>query len=261
MNPFIENLLVRSPRFYAALFRLKRNRNLDKLVFLSLVEQGDTVYDGGANFGYFTRLVGRRGQVHAFEPVAETFDRLQENCRSSKLQSGLILNRLALGDRCGTVSIYKPGNDSGQASLKAHAVGTWSQDPRVESITAEMVTLDSYWHEAKDLRVDFIKLDLEGAELLALRGGRKLLSQCRPILHLEVRSEFVADFGYRTEELYSFLREIGYEALHCYSDNLAESVPLSVALEREPISVSVVCWDRHRDAHRIQRLGWKDEAA
>jgi hypothetical protein len=73
---WIEPVLARVPRLYRRLVRLRRAPNAEKLVFLSAVRAGDTVFDVGANTGYYTvlfsHLVGRRGCVHGFEPVAPT---------------------------------------------------------------------------------------------------------------------------------------------------------------------------------------------
>ena len=73
-------LLARHPLVYERLLRAAGRGSLEKRTFLRLLRLGDVVVDVGANAGYFTLLfsdiVGASGEVHAFEPIAPTFDRL-----------------------------------------------------------------------------------------------------------------------------------------------------------------------------------------
>ena len=73
----LESILLLAPRAYARLLRLKSNWSLDKYLFLSLAQRGDVVLDGGANAGIysllFSRMVGSKGKVYAFEPAPPTF--------------------------------------------------------------------------------------------------------------------------------------------------------------------------------------------
>jgi FkbM family methyltransferase len=148
------------------------------------VKPGAVAIDAGANFGWYTtlfsRLVGTDGQVHAFEPVPQTAAALEENCRLNDC-ANVRINRLALAERKGEVTIYlDPHRACGDASMYP----TSSDGARVTRCA--VTTLDAYVRESGMTRCDFIKCDVEGAELQCLRGAASLLSEYRPVVLVEI---------------------------------------------------------------------------
>ena len=140
------------------------------------VRPGDTVIDGGGHLGFFTLLAGRRlngkGRVITFEPTPDTFSILQENVVRNGLQGVVQLEQKALTNTSGIFSFLEAGE-----SMLNHL--TVADEPTSGVIRVEGVNLDSYL-AAKGLgRVDVIKLDLEGAEHLALQGMTSSLRAAR----------------------------------------------------------------------------------
>lgn len=184
MKEQLNYLLSRRPKVYESILRFRDKTNLEKLVFLNLVRNGDVVFDVGANRGYYTllysHLVGKKGQVHAFEPVPPTFDLLSSKIAACKRFDNVILNKAAVADMADTLPLYMPGEDDGQASLKKHSSGSWKNAEQVRAFECQAVRLDDYIAEKKIRRLDFIKCDVEGAELLVLRGVTQTLSKFTP---------------------------------------------------------------------------------
>jgi len=209
----LEAFLCRVPRFYDACLAWKGNTSLEKRVFLQLVRSGDVVCDVGANRGYFTalfyHLVGGSGAVHAFEPVEPTFRRLSK-ALSFANPARVTLNHHAVGDREGIVEMFLPNGDDGQASLGQHMDGSW-QNGGVVRHESSITTLDAYSHKAGLKRLDFVKIDIEGAELLALRGARETLRQFKPWLCLEMSPEWMKAFSATPEKLADELLACGYD--------------------------------------------------
>ena len=214
MHPLIEASLAQIPRVYGRLVRLRSRPNLDKLVFLSLIGRGDVVFDIGANNGCYTalfsNLVGPRGRVHAFEPVTPTADRLRLEVQRACLFSNVLVREIALAAEPGPVDVFLPGADSGQASLARHSAGSWSTQPVVERHKCLADTLDRYVTSNEINRLDFVKCDVEGAELLVMRGGYEALRRFHPVLHLEVCRNWMTGFGYTVTDLLQLLRTLGY---------------------------------------------------
>jgi len=78
-------------------------------------------------------------------------------------------------------------------------------------VSVEVRSLDQYLEQQKIERVDFIKLDVEGAELEVLRGAKQLLSSAnRPVILAEVQDIRAAPWGYRAEEVIRYLEELGF---------------------------------------------------
>ena len=150
-----------------------------------LVQPGWTAVDVGANIGYFTLLmanrVGPQGKVIAFEPLAENFRILKENIQLNG-HSNVIAENLALMSRAGRIELRSatPGAITWVASVKI------DQNSAVESQSVEAVTLDEYVQRKGIAKVDFLKIDVEGAEASVLEGATSVLDRDKPILLIEM---------------------------------------------------------------------------
>jgi FkbM family methyltransferase len=193
--------LLRFPKLYAFLALKRRNPNFEKVLYLRQIKWGSTVFDVGANLGYYTllfsKLTGPKGCVHAFEPVPRTYDKLQKNTQACK---NLKLSNFAAGERRTKSEICYDSKDLGKASLCT------SPQKSESSNIVEVVPLDDYVEELDLSRLDFVKCDVEGYELHAMRGMEKTLQRFRPQLSLEV-SLTLDD----KKALLSFLQDIGYD--------------------------------------------------
>lgn len=172
------------------------------------VARGGTVLDVGANLGTFSlNLAVRRPDLafHAFEPVASTHGWLGVNVRRNGLEDRVRVHRLALADRPGTLEMTSTRYTDNHLVLDAGAAAGEGPRERVE-----VVTLDDFTARAGVGRVALLKADVEGAELLALRGATGLLARDRPALLLEVQQEHLARFGASIEALEAFLGQQGY---------------------------------------------------
>jgi len=211
----LQKFLARVPVLYRAILLVLGRGSVEKRLYLSLIRKGNTVFDIGANQGYFTilfsDLVGPSGRVHAFEPVPSTFARLSEAVQVAGCDN-VTMNQLALGEIEKTASIFVPGDDGGQAAFVRHQHGSWEKAD-VQECAVEVARLDDYANGVS--RIDFIKCDVEGAELLVLEGGANVLQRCRPILFLENDDRWMLDFGWSSSNVLQLLQEIGYT--HFYS--------------------------------------------
>jgi FkbM family methyltransferase len=133
---------------------------------------GDVILDGGACWGdttlYFARKTGERGKVFAFEFVPDNLALLQRNMEENTCCAGPVeVARLALWDRSGEKLWFDPSGPGTRLDT-----GKFSVDS---------VSIDDF-ARSRDVRVDFIKLDIEGAELKALMGAEQTLRKYKPKL-------------------------------------------------------------------------------
>lgn len=171
-----------------------------------LVHEGDAVVDAGAERGIFTlrmaQLAGPKGQVHAFEPYPESVECLREIARA---EAGVEVHPVALSDRAGTARLYVPVEDGDAIS----AVGSLVRPPEgdCETVDVETARLDDALGDAAG-RVSFVKCDVEGHELIVLRGAERVLTEGRPSLLVEIERRHA---GERMEETFEYLAGLGYE--------------------------------------------------
>jgi FkbM family methyltransferase len=176
-------------------------------VVTACVSEGDVAFDVGANIGWYTtllsRLVGPRGAVHAFEPMARTYEVLTGNCRLNECLN-VVLNDIALGDRDDRVTMhYYPDEACGNASMVRTSTASSIQS------TCTLTTLDAFMLKHRVGRCDFIKCDAEGAEMAFIKGASRTLSQFQPSLLIELNSHIFAMAGYSSADLLRKIRDCG----------------------------------------------------
>lgn len=170
------------------------------------IKPGDVCLDVGANIGWystlFSKIVGAKGTVHSFEPVPQTFAELKKNIGLNGSPSNTFLNNFGLGDEEKFSEIYLFDEmPSGHASLAPRANKT------AQAIPIQIKTLDSYLTEHEIERVDFVKVDIEGAELMFLEGARRLFKQkMPPVIFMEMALETTHEFNYKPNQLIEFIR-------------------------------------------------------
>jgi FkbM family methyltransferase len=247
MKEQLNYLFSRHPRIYESILQLKGNTNFEKVLFLNLIKKGDVVFDIGANRGYYTllfsHLVNRTGQVHAFEPVPPTFGKLSIKTTAGKRFNNVCLNCVAVGDITHTVELYMPGADDGQASLTVHTSGSWKNAGVITTFNCESIRLDDYCVFKEITRLNFIKCDIEGAELLALKGASKTIAGYKPIIYLEICRDWTANFGYDPVEIVRYLNSFGYSAFHLVTDSLTcvKNPDDDLSMEKLKGSANLMC--------------------
>lgn len=216
--------LSRVPVLYLAVEQYREWVNWDKRVYLSFIRTGDVVLDVGANVGahavFFSHLVGASGLVLAFEPIPENVAAMRALlARRARFQNVTILPS-AVGDPGAAVSttvITAPAGDLTQASRARHGAGSWRQTPEVRAFDCPITSLDRDAAVQELTRVDFVKLDVEGGELDALKGAHRMLARDQPLVYCEAYAEWMRSFGYSPRELIRYVASLGYQGARVIS--------------------------------------------
>jgi FkbM family methyltransferase len=172
---------------------------------------GMTVLDVGAHHGLYTllaaRRVGKGGRVIAFEPSERERSLLARHLRLNRCGRVTIEN-WAVGSERGKAQLFLvEGGEDGCNSLRSPRTAAKSHTTEVE-----VISLDEYITANKIGNVDFLKLDIEGAELDALKGARGLLTSSeRPVVLAEVYEIRSEPWGYKSREIVTFLEGLGYQ--------------------------------------------------
>ena len=177
LEVFHQNPTLRNTFRSYALLRVHEKNTTE--LFQKVLRPGNTFLDLGANVGYFSllaaRLVGKTGRVFSFEPEPTNFRYLTQNLRINSYEQ-VRPEPKAVSDSPGLVKLYICPYDSGHHTIN-QPEGIRSYRPEYDYrqeqfVEVEKIRLDDYF---PDLRVDAIKMDVEGAELLALSGMDRLI--------------------------------------------------------------------------------------
>jgi FkbM family methyltransferase len=216
---FVTRVLTSTPirhtsvgrRLYTRLYLLGKRLGEapEQLLFRDHLAPGMTVFDIGANVGFYTeissRLVGAGGRVYAFEPDPFCSAVLRDRVREFE-NPNVQVETSAVGDANGTVTFYSSGRDRAESRTHPFEAGVPAKEVRVPA-----VTIDSYCQTHEIARVDIVKIDVEGAEVRTLQGMRRLFAASAPAgMFIEFSPTHLRGAGASSEAFWEVLAEAGY---------------------------------------------------
>lgn len=195
----------------------------DSKMMLNLISDGDTIFDIGANMGWYSILFSRlfrSSQIHSFEPVPNTFNVFAKNILLNNA-TNIIHNNFGLSDSIRDEKIFFYPEGSGNASLQ-----NLSESDSAEEILCSFVTLDEYLSD-NGCSVDFLKCDVEGAELLVFNGAESSLLKYQPIVFSEILRKWSKKFNYDPNDIFNKFRSMGYIVFTSRDGNLFEFIEMN----------------------------------
>ncbi len=172
----------------------------ERAVLGPLVSPGATVFDIGANLGFYSAMfaaqIGPQGRVVAFEPAPQVFGKLRATIARNRLDQVVALN-LGCGSVAGEPVLRQISASTGTGSL----VGGEGAGEAVRIRPLDEIP------EARERPPQLIKIDVEGFEPEVLDGARSILGEHRPILYIELCGEYSAS----TARSVALLEELGYD--------------------------------------------------
>ncbi len=200
------HLYALAPGLYLPLYSVYKaiSDRAERDMISRYLSPGMTVIDVGANIGVYTRffagLVGPGGKVIAIEPDAENYRRLSAEMAGVP---GVIALHAAASDETGTCTLYR------SSSLNVDHQTYDSGEDR-ELVTVPASRIDDLVEQGE--RVDFIKMDIQGAEPIAMRGAQRVLSDNRDIVLLfEYWPYGIRRSGHDPGAFLDYLRSLGFK--------------------------------------------------
>lgn len=194
------------PFFSGELYEREVARHLVKRL-----KHADCFVDVGANMGFYSVLAGkilsqRGGVVHAIEMDAENVNRIRANLRLNRLRN-VTVHEVALGDQSGTVEYYRCGSFRNTLEVSVN------DRERYQQVSVPMTTLDSLLAEM-EIAPDVIKIDVEGAEYLVLKGMDGTMKSPANIyceVHIDETEGGLASFGHTLDDVWGLLQGYNYQ--------------------------------------------------
>lgn len=188
---------ARWSKYYDRIYDPETSRFLNR--FLT---ERDTFLDIGGHIGLFAvvaaRLVGSEGRVYSFEPTPLTRDVLQEVVDLNGCSQTVEVRGEAVSSRCGETMFFDTGDEISNANSLVKT------DRSKNEIRVPMISVDEFASERK-LKIDCIKIDVEGAELDVLKGAQKTFMTDRPAARLGLHPSFIVQNGQSLDEIWDLL--------------------------------------------------------
>ncbi|BAZ43953.1 methyltransferase FkbM family protein [Chondrocystis sp. NIES-4102] len=188
-------------------------------IFQQNLHAGDVFYDIGANVGFFSiiaaKLVGNSGQVYSFEPGETNAKSVRHNAQLNNFTHIEVIEK-AVSETSGEGELILAKYSGG------HALATADAPPDVAGrVTIDLVSIDDLIAENSIKPPNFVKIDIEGAELSALKGMKETIRKYQPTIIYEVDDGDSLAYQRKYQELEAFFKTLDYQVKPVNQDSYA----------------------------------------
>lgn len=207
------NLKVNRSNYMGGMMLWTGFHHLNEILYLEKYLKKDmTFVDVGANQGEFTLFAAFKltdGLVISFEPLGKNLKSLFENISLNNF-SNISINQFGLSNKNEKLPIYTSENKLLHSGVHEGLSSIYKTDDR--SILEEVVDIKVFDIEYFDKiqKLDFVKIDIEGAELYCLKGMEKSINKFRPQILIEINDETFRAAGYTKRELLNYIKTLNY---------------------------------------------------
>lgn len=191
---------------YYGAYILYPEYRLNLFIIKNILKEDLIFFDLGAHYGWFSLLISNllpNSKVYAFEPDPNVLEILQKNKRTNIE----IINK-AVSDKEGRLKFYsRTLLSSGVSTLNIESENLVFKNIPYQEVEVESITLDNFCFK-NNIFPDFIKIDVEGAEEMVLRGAQEILKNHSPIIAIEIWFKPFSDVYKKSIDI---LKNFGYE--------------------------------------------------
>ncbi len=168
------------------------------------------VLDIGAHIGLFSivaaQIVGSGGKVYAFEPTPKTNALLNKTVNINKQQQVIEIRTEAMGAQPGKTVFFI----SDREGDNGNSLVSYKEDRKINGIDITVQSIDNFVKEKKLQKINFIKIDVEGAEFDVLHGAVETFNKFKPACILSIHPDAIAVKGDKLADIYDFIKKINY---------------------------------------------------
>tara|TARA_B100000902_G_scaffold67192_1_gene73439 strand:+ start:121 stop:852 length:732 start_codon:yes stop_codon:yes gene_type:complete len=216
-NPELSNIL-RSPKqkvasfihFAKAKFRQEKFKEVKKLE--PYILKNSVIFDIGAQFGQYSKQFSKIHQgtciIYAFEPFQYSRNILKKVIQGKK---NIKIFSNAFSDKIYESTINIPIKDSGKLGPGLAHIGKEEKRDFVQQ-KIDVQTIDSFILNENIVNLSFIKIDIEGAEILVFEGAKQTIKNFRPAIKCEIDENLIKRFNKKPEDIFKFFKNFNYKS-------------------------------------------------
>lgn len=227
---------------------------VDSAMIVQLVENNSVVFDIGGNIGYYSIALSKCRQnltIYAFEPVPSTYEQFVANVYYNGVQDYIQINNFGLFDKEGELTFYVYEQDIGNASA-----AIMHEEMDNKEVICNVTTLDSYVKKQNITGLDFIKCDVEGAEIFVLRGGIETIEKYKPILFVEMLRKWTSKYHYHPNDIIALLGKMGYECYYAVENTQQLYLERLYEMSEETVQTNFFFLHKQKHVKEIQNLSF-----
>jgi len=212
LHKTINGVSVKLPAKYIRYFPSDYEK--ENFAFLkSSCGEGATILDIGAHIGLFStvaaKIAGEYGKIFAFEPAPATIPVLHQTIKINELGSLITPVNQAMGKEVGNTTFFVSDNEADNSN----SLISYKEDRILNGVEVEVNTIDNFVSTRKLSKINFIKIDVEGAEYDTLLGGRQVFLKYKPHVIVAIHPEPIEKKGDRLEDIFDLIEELRYDII------------------------------------------------
>jgi FkbM family methyltransferase len=209
MKISVNGFALRMPlRYYRYYYDGYEQENFE--FYKQAIKPGDHVIDIGGHIGLHAVVFSKlafNGKVYVFEPAPNSYAIIKNTIKINKLEDRILLFKEAVSDKKGNTVFYI--NDSPLAD-NANSLVQYRTDKKLLKVDVPLISIDEFIAEKNIPKIDFIKIDAEGAELDVLKGAVKCLADLKPKMTLGLHPSAIKEKGDSLAEIFDILHKHNY---------------------------------------------------
>jgi FkbM family methyltransferase len=189
----------------------------DSEMLFKLVKDGDTIFDIGANIGWYSNHLAKKfpnSTIYSFEPIPETFNQIKANTELNGA-TNILLNNIALSSNKEKLIFYYSPTVTGASSSQ-----NITENQNMTKLELEAETIDNFMAKNSIDKLDIVKCDVEGAEYFVYQGGLETFKNKKPIIFTEMLRKWAAKFGYHPNDIINYFFQFGYNCCVAHKGKL-----------------------------------------
>lgn len=208
----INGVSVKLPAKYIRYF--PSNYEKENFAFLkSCCGEGATILDIGAHIGLFStiaaKIAGQYGKIFAFEPAPATIPVLHQTIKINELEKLIIPVNQAMGKEVGNTTFFVSDDEADNSN----SLISYKEDRKLNGVQVEVNTIDNFVMTKKLSKINFIKIDVEGAEYDTLLGGQNVFKRYKPNIIVAIHPEPIEKKGDRLEDIFDLIEQMRYDII------------------------------------------------
>lgn len=215
------------------------------LFYQSILERNMIIFDVGANIGIYSLIaskkIGENGKVFSFEPSAWAYERINKNLNLNSCRNVEVF-KVGVSNHSDIVSFYKCDDDAFNSILNKQ------MRKCIEEIKIDVLTIDDFCNKKQIKKLNVLKIDVEGADYLVLKGADNVISNFHPIILCEY-NKFLETIKDDINEMITFLNSKEYNVYEINNYKLIEFDP------NKSHASEIICLTKeHVDKYKEKKL-------
>ncbi len=178
------------------------------------VNPGDVVIDVGAHIGLLSTIIAKKiqqtGRVYSFEPTPSTFHLLNKTIKINHIEKIVIPIKAAVSDTNSKTRFYVTDIEAHNSNSLVDNKRDYAKETSVE---VDLISIDSFIEQKNIKKINFIKIDAEGAEFSVLKGAKKTIETFHPLIILALHPGSITNFGDSLADIWDYIINNQYKIL------------------------------------------------